>query len=418
MTNAAVYDLMAAGRLIATRKCPYFHAGIMSLVPHEAPGLGTVGTTASLLYLYDPEWVAQRTQEEMGGLAYHEWMHHVLEHFARRGDKDPLMWNIAGDLFINDQGRKMRFVFPKGGLFPELFGLPGNLTTDEYYAALLKKGEDEVEQDRGKGQKPGDWQSGKCGSGAGNPFDDEPDDSEAGGRSEAEVNQIRQRVAEAVKQHCKDNPGGRGNMPLGLDRWAETVTKPPKVPWQTVLGRVVRRAVAYRPGAVDYSYRKISRRQGGVGFGPGCPVLPAYVRPVPRVTFILDTSGSMSQAQLETSLSECGNVLLAVGAEVTFMSCDHAVHAIGKVEQPSQLARLVKGGGGSSFVPAFEELAKLRPRPEVAIFATDGAIAVPPTAPRGMQVIWLLIDVYNKDAPTLAYGERIVVSTHDDDDDE
>jgi predicted metal-dependent peptidase len=249
-----------------------------------------------------------------------------------------------------------------------------------------------------------------CGSGAGNPIEGEPDGSAEGGRSESEVNQTRMRTAEAVKQHAQSGGRGRGNLPLGLDRWADDMLRPAKVPWQTVLGRIVRQAIAYRPGAVDYSYRKISRRQGGVGFGVGCPVLPAYVRPVPRVTFVLDTSGSMSQEQLAIGLSEATQVLQAVGAEITFLSCDHAVHACGRVEHPSQLAKLVKGGGGSSFVPAFEHLAKGRPRTELAIFATDGDISVP-ALPPAFRTIWLLIDAYRENTPTMDYGDRIVVSS-------
>jgi len=421
---SSVHDKLAAGRLIASRKAPYFRAMITSLVPHPVPGLGTIGVTKDALLVYDPEWVDQRSQDEMGALYWHEVMHLVLDHHGRRGDKHPRLYNIAGDIFINDQGRNMGLVFPPGGCFPEGFGFPKNLSTEEYYALLLKEAEEAIDSAMAKaGQsKAGSWKSGACGSGAGNPMESEPggtgkdgegDAAAAGGRSESEVQQTRLRVAEAVKTHAQQNKG-RGSLPMGLDRWADEAMAPPKVPWQTILGRVVRQAVAYRPGAVDYSYSRISRRQGGVGFGVGCPVLPAFVRPVPRVMVWLDTSGSMGEDQLALGLAETAGVLKAAGAEIEFGSCDYEVHAVGRVENPAQLAKLVKGGGGSSFIPAFDHMAKMRIKPQIAIFMTDGDIGVPPQAPRHTRVIWLLIDAYRKDTPTTAYGDRIVVSAREE----
>lgn len=430
MSNLSVADKLAAGRLIATRKAPYFRMMITSLVPTVVEGLGTIGVTKDALLVYDPEWIALRTQDEMGALYWHEVMHLVLNHHGRRGSRNPLLWNIAGDIFINDQGRStLQLVFPPGGCFPEKFKdkagkpFPANLSADEYYGMLSEIAEEQAQAqlDACGGGGKGAWKSGKCGSGAGNEIDGEPDGGagkageDLGGRSESEVQQTRLQVAQAVKSHSQQQGKGRGNLPLGLDRWADEATSPPKVPWQTVLARTVRQAVAYRPGAVDYSFSRISRRQGAVGFGVGCPILPAFVRPVPRVSFVLDTSGSMSQDQLLAGLSEAIAVLKTCGSEITFLSCDHAVHACGKITAPGQLAKLVKGGGGSSFVPAFEHLAKMKERPQLVVFATDGDIGVPPGPPKGFDVIWLLIDSGDDPAaphkPTTAYGKHIVVTT-------
>lgn len=422
---STVNEKLAAGRLIATRKAPYFGAMINALVPTVVEGLGTIGVTKDAMLVYDPAWIEKRDFDEMGALYWHEVMHLVLNHHGRRGDRDPLLWNVAGDIFINDQGRStLQLKFPAGGCFPEKFkdksGAPlkPNLTADEYYSLLLEAGKDAAQKALDGMQGDGDWQSGKCGSGAGNAREDEPAGSgKEGARSESDVQQTRMRVAEAVKAHAQGggHGKGRGNMPLGLDRWADEFTKPPKVPWQAILARTIRQAVSYRPGAVDYSYSRISRRQGGVGFGVGNPVLPAFVRPVPEVAFVLDTSGSMSQVQLASGIAETLGVLRSCGSEITFLSCDYAVHAHATLTQPSQLARLVKGGGGSSFDPAFEHLARMRRRPQVAIFATDGDICVPATPPRGMDVIWLLIDSGDDPAaphkPTTAYGKHIVITS-------
>src|SRR5262249_32109685 len=80
-----------------------------------------------------------------------------------------------------------------------------------------------------------------------------------------------------------------GTVPAGLLRWAEEVLNP-KVDWRAVLAAELRRAVAEVCGAVDYSYRRPSRRASVTA----PVVLPALRRPVPEVAVVCDTSGSMT----------------------------------------------------------------------------------------------------------------------------
>ncbi len=56
----------------------------------------------------------------------------------------------------------------------------------------------------------------------------------------------------------------------------------------------------------------------------------------------------------------------------------------------------VRGGGGTNFIPVFEELKKLRRPPEVLVFATDGCGPAPQVQPPGMSVIWLGIGPYKQ----------------------
>lgn len=411
ISTASADDKLAIGRLEVMRRAPYFGAMVTALVPTPCDWVPTIGVTASGLLPYNDAWIRQRTRDEVVALYWHEVMHLVLNHHGRRGERDPYLWNVAGDIFINDQGRStLNLQFPPGGWFPELIGAAQGLTADEYYSLLLKLGKEVVE---GKAPgAPGDWQSGNCGSGAGNRSAGEPEDQAAeGGRSESEVQQVRLSVAAAVRAHTQSSGSGRGNLPLGLDRWAGEAGLPPKVPWQTLLQRTIRRAVAFRPGAVDYTFNRVARRQAGVGFGVGCPVIPAMVQPCPRVAVVLDTSGSMSGEQLVRGIAETRGVLKACGSQIEFMSCDYAVHSHGPVASPAQLAAMVKGGGGSSFVPAFHALARSRDRPSLAIFMTDGDICVPATPPLRMDVIWLMINA-GEDAeskPSCSYGQRIVI---------
>ena len=411
-----VNNILSIGRLEACRRSPYFQTALLSFVPVETPGLGTVASTADFLFLYDPEVIEKWAKENDAYIPFawfHELMHCILRHVDRVGSKQPKLWNVACDLWINEQAVEAGYVMPPGGVLPGTFKFPPKLSPEEYYVLLLKKQEEqeaakgEGEGESGEGGEPGEpgegggepdltpskptLGGGWCGSCAGNPVPDEPDGEESaelGGRSEADVENIRRVTAEAVREQ---GAKGRGFVPSGLHRWAEEVLGAPTIAWQTLLARAARNAIAYRPGAVDYRYSRVSRRQAACGFGPGRPIMPALIAPVPRVALVLDTSGSMGSEDIKAGLSEASGVLRAVGADIQFCACDAKVHEMKKVRSVHALHALVKGGGGTDFHPAFEALAKLKERPEVVVFATDGGGSAPAKPPAGMHVIWLLI---------------------------
>jgi predicted metal-dependent peptidase len=149
--------------------------------------------------------------------------------------------------------------------------------------------------------------------------------------------------------------------------------------------------VQWRSGAVDYRYDGPSRRQAGLGYGNGAPILPRLRRPVPRVAIALDTSGSMGGDELSAALNETQGILRAVGAEVTFLSCDAEVHALGQIHSVADALKLVKGGGGTDFRPVFAALEKKRERPDVLVFFTDGYGPAPARAPLWCSTVWVLV---------------------------
>jgi predicted metal-dependent peptidase len=217
------------------------------------------------------------------------------------------------------------------------------------------------------------------------------------------MDRLNRQTAEAIREHGAKN---RGTMPAELSRWADDILKPAKIPWGVKLSRAVRAACGWRAGAVQHRWDGPGRRQAGIGYGPGKPVMPRLRQPTPCVAIAIDTSGSMGERELTTALREANGALKAVGAEVDFVSCDTKVHGLGKIKRIEDAAALCKGGGGTDFRPVFEALEKRRPKPEVVIFATDGYGPAPERQPNGMKTIWLLIGGTNPPAP---WGEAIVV---------
>jgi predicted metal-dependent peptidase len=397
-------EVLAAGRLIARKKAPYFRAALLGLVPEECPGLGTVGVTADAVLLFDPAFVEAQSPEAVAGLLVHEVMHLVLAHGARINAQglDKVRANKAADLAINPSIVGMGFDLPEGeyrGMFPKDFGWSDGLTMNEYYDLLTQQEQAEKQQGQGSeksdgsegqgsGSAKGHAAHGRCGSCAGEAHEQEKHIAPGTGRSEQEVARIARTVAESVREHAAKS---RGSVPASVARWAEKALEPSKVPWQQKLARLTRMAVAWRAGAVDHRYDAPGRRQAGLGYGVGRPVMPRLRQPVPEALIVVDTSGSMGSKELGEAAREAHAVLRAVGGSCTFATCDARVQGISKARSLDDILGSMTGGGGTDMRPAFEAAAKLRPRPEIVVVLTDGLVddGVPASEPPWCKTIWV-----------------------------
>jgi predicted metal-dependent peptidase len=417
-------DKLSAARLMAREKMPYFTAALVSLAPMESPGLGTVGVTKGGVLLYDPAALDKWTVPQLATVLLHEVGHLIRDHHARceACGADPSRWNIASDAELNDDLKAGGFEFPTdpNPVLPSQLKMADGLTAEAYYhgpwqsppapgggAGAVGQGGRGAPPSPGAGKAPSAPQApgagaGWCGSGGGRPLPGEPAEDAPANRTPAELASMRREVAAAVREEAQK---GRGNVPAGWQRWADAALKPAKVRWQDKLARAARRAVAYRPGAEDYRYDRPSRRQASYGYGPGSPILPRTVRPVPHVAVVVDTSGSMGTDELTAALRESRGILTATGAKVEFCACDASVHALKPVERWEELPKLLLGGGGTDFRPAFKAVERARSKPEVLIFITDGDGPAPATMPHGIKVIWLLVGAHRVKPAT--WGEII-----------
>lgn len=418
-------DKLATGRLMACNKFRYFRTALMALVPKPVEGLGTFGVTDDGVLMWDPKMAQEWTVEEIAAVLIHEVSHLLRGHAKRRkrfenaADFDAQKWNQAADYEINDDlyDAKLKLpVFKVNGVevdkpcIPQLNKLPTGLTAEEYLRLIKdppkQKGPPGAQ---GQGQKP-HVGCGWCGGGAGRPLPGEPQaKAQSKGRSDVELERIKRTVAEEIR---KEMHKSQGRVPGGWQRWAEEELTPPKVRWQDKLQRITRGSIAYRPGAVDYHYSKPSRRQPGLGWGVGVPILPALRAPQPKVAVVQDTSGSMSAEDLSACLPEVDAILKQTGSRVTFVACDAAVHELKQVRHWKELLPLMKGGGGTDFRPAFEALAAQRERPDVVVFATDGFGTFPEEAPP-FKVVWLLTGNH-LEVERVPFGEVVEIDENRD----
>lgn len=407
-------DKIAAARGLARKRMPYFSAALFALMPRPMAGMfekvgAGMGVTPRGIMYYDPRVVEEEWDLEDCEFGILHEVGHFLRDHAKRCEEygyDPKMWNSAGDAAINDDligaGCKQLAtdIVPKKLLHPKTQKpMPDGLTEEAYYDAIRQ-----MQKPPGQGQGPGAGGAnagrpgnGNCGGVAGNPMagldEDGPASGANKGRSEVDIERIKKGTAEAIQQHVKQH--GAGSVPGGWKVWGDDQLTPPVIRWQDKLRRAVRRGVAKVKGMVNFHYARPSRRQWAIGYGRGRPILPSMYAPLPRVGCFVDTSGSMGHDDLQIAMSEMSGVLKSSGAEVILGVCDAQMH--GKIEPVRDIkeacARLA-GGGGTNFVPVYEELAKLpkEKRPHVVVFLTDGGGPAPAHNPLPeIHTIWVLV---------------------------
>lgn len=93
--------------------------------------------------MFHPEFIEKQSPEAIRMVLAHEILHCVGEHFARRGNRDPELWNIATDYAINPiLQNEPGFSWPIGddgsrmGLYEEKFE---GMRAEDIYDELLKK---------------------------------------------------------------------------------------------------------------------------------------------------------------------------------------------------------------------------------------------------------------------------------------
>ncbi|NYV77929.1 VWA-like domain-containing protein, partial [Streptomyces sp. UH6] len=136
-------------------------------------------------------------------------------------------------------------------------------------------------------------------------------------------------------------------------------------------------------------------------------VLPSLRRPLPRVAVVVDTSGSMGEAELAAALGEITGVLREVGVRgnrVAVLACDADVHAVSRVTSVDQVA--LGGGGGTDMRVGIEAALAGPDRPGVVVVLTDGSTPWP-AEPAACRLIAALVGDAAQDPPSWVETVRV-----------
>ncbi|HLL67286.1 MAG TPA: VWA-like domain-containing protein [Micromonosporaceae bacterium] len=370
-------EKLFAARLQAARARPYLATALFALHTVESRLVPTMAVDRHWRCYVSPAFVDQSPVEELAGVWVHEVSHLLRDHHGRSdrvalqrgltGPGERLRMNIAADFEINDDVFGDGLARPEGAVDPRLLQLPDGELMEDYLRQFRL----------GPATQGLVWLD--CGSGA-DGLEREWDLGPAGahGLSAQERDAVRFRVARGITARP-------GDIPKGWLRWAEEAFHPPQ-PWRDLLGAAIRSA-ATGPGAgEDYTYGRPSRRSAGL---PGV-ILPSLRRRPPRVCVVIDTSGSVSDAELGSALLEVAAIARALGGRrdlASVLPCDAAAQAVHQVCRAEGIP--LTGGGGTDLRTGFAVALRARPGPDVIVILTDGQTPWPDARPPCRTVVGL-----------------------------
>ncbi len=375
----------------------------------DIPTLATDGRRM----LANPDFFFKYGLHERGFLCCHEIQHNVFFHIAQgyQHQKNntpvihegqplpfiPELANIAQDYVINAM-----LVESNVGKMPHDSGLydkkyTSDMSWQEVYHDLWKscaggnkgkgqgKGQGDPDDCAGQGQGDGLTPEGK--SLSDKRFDQHMQPGQSSGQDpdshEAKPNeQVWQQAIIGGMAVAR----GAGKMPAALEKKLEEMLRP-KVSWTDHIEGLFARNV----GRSRYDYRRLDRRlvvrdigaPGRSGNGAGTVVVG------------MDSSGSIYAVPklIERFFGELAGILEEIRPKrIVVMWCDAQIHRVDEIEDSGDLRECYEagavGGGGTSFIPVFEEIVERDIGPiDALVYLTDGDGAFPEHAP-DYPVIW------------------------------
>jgi predicted metal-dependent peptidase len=417
--------LLAQARLRACRYWPFASHAILSMVPTPRPGLGTLAVDQHWRLYYDDAALQRMSIEEAAGVILHELDHLLKRHHKRGkslvGEGQWEAWNYATDAAINGDLKAQDIPLPEGVVYPERFNLPAGLSAEEYFRQLTNpnleqdhepqttnktdstpnesqsdtatandtgsRTDDQGSNHPGHEGAPGSTAgsadrmehpcgqneasqpvepqpigaSGSCSDGRQRPWELGPPNDNNPGLDEADQEQLIHVTAKNVmeREHSQESARHR--------RWATDILNPPIDPAARLLN-LVRRYCDLTFGIGERSYRRPSRRNGNPRM-----VLPSNVAPLPRITVIVDTSGSMDEQDLGLSLGLIRKVLnsfrIRDGIKVITGDTQGQTKQL-CLSDPKRID--LTGGGGTNMARIVSEVLETRPQPQMILICTDG----------------------------------------------
>ena len=405
---AAVKLAAARTRLIADR--PFIGVLLLHLPFEPANWCETIATDARRLY-YDPGYIARLSFRQTQFVLAHQALHCALGHFARRAHRVRNRWEAACDLAVN-------LLLVEEGLAPVADALidPAlrGLSAEEIYP-LLGGAEPARNFDRHlfdfavapsrlRGEQavtgespdpPGEAGAGSAADALGSDAAPQKRSHSADGSARDDAGPVevedlqrrwQMRFAQAAQQarHA-------GRLSATWQRLLAAALEPP-LPWRALLARFVSSCAQE-----DYSFQRPARRDAEF-------LLPRLRSDAIELHAVLDTSGSIGEAELAQFAAELDALKGQVRARVTVHACDASLAHDGPWSfepwQPIVLPERLAGGGATDFRPVFEWM-QVNAQPGALLYFTDACGDFPDEAPP-YPVLWLV-----KGNAPVPWGERI-----------
>ena len=355
-------DRLTKARVRMLLKHPFWGNLATRMKIVEASDWCSTAATDGRNFYYCTDFINKLDDDELVFLFGHEVGHCVFDHMGRRGDRDPQIWNMAGDYLVNDMliqnnvGKKITAV-------PILWDPKyRDMTAEEVYDELVKnavKIQVTLDMHMDGSGKEGD----EDGEGGGKASDGK---SKSSGIKidEQTAKKIRDELKEAVLQSAQ--AAGAGNTPAGIRRLIQQFTAP-KMRWQDLLRIQLESSLKN-----NYSFMRPSRKAWHTG-----AVLPGML-PAEQLDVVvaIDMSGSISNEMALDFLSEVKGMMELYNSYTIHVYCfDTEIY--NPVTFSDDYGEDITtyepmGGGGTDFDCCFEYMKREDINPKQFIMFTDG----------------------------------------------
>jgi len=315
-------------------------------------------------FYYNSRFIDMLRPKEIEFLFGHEVLHCVYDHFGRRGDRDPMLFNVANDYAVNGDLKKHRvgeFITSVPCLYDSKYE---GKSSEEIYDDLYENAEkinlsdlvDKLLDDHLDGE--GDSDS-----------DDDGDEKDGKGKkpklSAEERQKIKDEIKEAVLSAAAASDGA-GNLPAGVRRLIQDMTAP-KLNWRELLRMQLESTIKS-----DFTWMRASRRGWHMD-----AVMPGMKNDeLIDIAIGIDASGSIDERMLKDFLSETQGIMDQFQSyRIHIFTFDTRVYNPAQYNSDnldSICDYEVKGGGGTDFDAIFNYLKEEQIEPKRLVVFTDG----------------------------------------------
>ncbi len=387
-----------------------FLGNLVLRLPMKAAGswCRTSATDAKSFY-YNPSFIEKLDNHQTKFVLIHEALHCALTHFARRGNRDKHKWDLACDFAINPLLVKEGFRPP---LDVPIFSKYESMIAEEIYPMIDDSIDTEPMDQHLYDDNPKDDADESDGGMREDSLDGQKDDTSSKGQDN-KPSQGNSNSGDLAEQPSPLTPDEMQEL---SSRWQKNLASSaqlaqqagkldgefaklvdfflqPQLSWQSLLAQYM--STLARD---DFSYARPSRRSGNA-------ILPSLRSSQIDITVAIDTSGSITQEEINEFISEINAIKSNMRASITLIACDEKVNdnliwrfeAWDELQFPASLG----GGKGTNFNPVFDYIDKQDSPSSVLIYFTDAKGKFPQFEPN-YPVMWLV-----KGKEPIPWGSRI-----------
>ena len=298
-----VYDRIIVARVGLLLRHPFFGNMATRLRILAADDwLMTAAVDGRNLY-YNTQFFNAMSNKEIEFVVAHEILHMVFDHLGRRGDRNPMLYNIAADYKVNNT-----LVRDRIGEKPKIVDCYQDFkyeswSSEEIYDSIFdeaKKNGEEFLKELGEmldEHLSNEDDEGESGNG-------EDKDSNGNGISKSkpkyskeEISKIKDEIKESMIQAAQS--AGAGNVPGEVARMIKELTEP-KMNWREILRQQIQSTIKS-----DFSFMRPSRK----GWHTGAILPGMNFDETIDLCIAIDMSGSIGNIQAQDFLSEIKGIM-------------------------------------------------------------------------------------------------------------